>query len=75
MVLDFAHIAAAMVDTVLWVVFALLLGALSLWVIDLSTKHWFDLKHMGNDPRAVATFAAGVVIAIAIIVAGVVSTP
>ena len=73
--LDFARMAASMADTVLWVLFGLLLGGLALWFVDAITHHWFDLKKMGNDPRAVATFAAGVVIAIAIVVAGVISSP
>ena len=73
--LDPALLGTAILDTLLWTVVGAVLAALVLILVDKLTPRWFDLREIGNNPTAIAVFAAGVVIGISILIAGVIMSP
>ena len=73
--LDPALLGAAILDTLVWTVVGAVLAALILLLVDKLTPRWFDLREIGNNPTAIAIFAAGVMIGISVLIAGVIMSP
>ncbi len=64
--------AGQFVSTITWVGVGLLLIFIVLYVVDKITDsmehNWLNLNELAGEPRAMATFAAGLMIAIALII-------
>lgn len=73
--LDPALLGVAILDTVLWTLVGAILATLVLLLVDKLTPKWFDLREIGNNPTAIAVFAAGVMIGISVLIAGVIMSP
>lgn len=75
MALDPRLLGIAVLDTVFWIFLAAVISVFLLFLSDRLTPTWFHLRNIGDDPKATAVFGAGILIAIAIIVAGVIGSP
>jgi uncharacterized membrane protein YjfL (UPF0719 family) len=73
--LDLNIIGAEILSTLIWTVYGIVLAAVTLLVVDRITPQWFDLRQMGNHPTAIAIFAAGIVVSLGVIIAGVIMSP
>ena len=69
---DTSRLLAQVVSTIFWVVLGVLLIILFLILIDkitdLSKNNWFDLAALSESANAQAIFAAGLMVAIAVII-------